>query len=218
MSAAICAAVIAAAYLLGSVSGALLVGRLRGGVDIRTLGSGNLGGTNALRTQGPGFALGVFAIDIAKGWIAAAWLPLAAMPAGAAAAGEAAPTWLPAACAFAAISGHVWPLWHGFRGGKGVATFVGALLALVPLAVPVVLAAWLVIVTFTGYVGLASMAAAAALPLYVGFANPEPRAALLAFSMAAALLLIVRHRSNIARMRAGTESRARRLWLFGPRA
>ena len=107
---------VAVAYLLGSASGALLVGALRGGIDIRTLGSGNAGGTNALRTQGAGFALAVVVIDLGKGWIAAALLPLAAARFGAVPAG------LPAACAFAAMVGHVWPVWHGFRGGKGAAT------------------------------------------------------------------------------------------------
>ena len=113
------------AYLLGSIVGSLVVGRLRGGVDIRKLGSGNAGGTNALRTQGPAFAIWVILIDIAKGWVAAALLPGFALPAVA----PAPPTrrvWLPPVCGFAAILGHVFPVWHGFRGGKGVATLVGA--------------------------------------------------------------------------------------------
>jgi len=202
---------IVAAYLLGSVSGALLVGRLRGGIDIRTLGSGNAGGTNALRTQGIGFALAVVAIDVGKGWIAAAWLPLAAARFGAVPAG------LPAACAFAAMVGHVWPMWHGFRGGKGAATLVGALFGLSPLALAVVLGVWLVTVMITGYVGLASMLASAALPLFVGIAHIEPRGPMLAFGVAAALLVAFTHRANLARMRAGTEPRARRLWLLARR-
>lgn len=204
--------VIAAAYLLGSVSGALLVGALRGGIDIRTLGSGNAGGTNALRTQGVGFALAVVAIDLGKGWIAAALLPLAAARLGAVPAG------LPAACAFAAMVGHVWPVWHGFRGGKGAATLVGALFALSPLALLVVLGVWLVTVVSVGFVGLASILATVALPPFVWFARIEPRAPMLAFALAAALLIAFTHRTNIARMRAGTEPRARRLWLFGRRS
>jgi glycerol-3-phosphate acyltransferase PlsY len=202
---------IVAAYLLGSVSGALLVGRLRGGIDIRTLGSGNAGGTNALRTQGIGFALAVVVIDLGKGWIAAALLPLAAARFGAVPAG------LPAACAFAAMVGHVWPVWHGFRGGKGAATLVGALLALSPLALAVVLGVWFATVAMLGFVGLASMLAAAVLPLVVWLAHIGPRGPMLAFGVAAALLVAVTHRANIARMRAGTEPRARRLWLFGRR-
>lgn len=203
---------IAAAYLLGSVSGALLVGALRGGIDIRTLGSGNAGGTNALRTQGAGFALAVVAIDLGKGWIAAALLPLAAARVGPVPAG------LPAACAFAAMVGHVWPVWHGFRGGKGAATLVGALFALSPLALLVVLGVWLVTVVSLGFVGLASILATVALPLVVWFAHLEPRTPMLAFAVAAALLVAFTHRTNIARMRAGTEPRARRLWLFGRRS
>lgn len=202
-------AAVVAAYLLGSVSGALLVGRLRGGVDIRTLGSGNAGGTNALRTQGPWFALAVVIIDFGKGWLAAALLPGVALRLGAS------PPWLPAACALAAMVGHVWPVWHGFRGGKGAATLVGALLALAPAALVAVLAVWFVMVIVFGYVGLASMTATAALPLYVWVARVDPTAPLLAFGIAAAALVLFTHRANITRMRAGTEPRARRLWLFG---
>ncbi|MGE0581499.1 MAG: glycerol-3-phosphate 1-O-acyltransferase PlsY [Steroidobacteraceae bacterium] len=210
MSGAVVAAIaVLAAYGLGSVSGALLVGRLRGGVDIRTLGSGNAGGTNALRTQGPWFALGVIVIDLGKGWLAAAWLPVAAARAGAS------QDWLPAACAFAAMVGHVWPLWHGFRGGKGAATLVGALLALSPTALAAVLGVWLVVAIAFGFVGLASMIAAAALPIYVGALHVEPFVPLCLFGVAAAALVVHTHRANIARMRAGTEPRARRLWRLG---
>ena len=207
--AAVAAFTVLAAYLLGSVSGALLIGRLHGGVDIRGLGSGNAGGTNALRTQGPWFALGVVVIDLGKGWCAAAALPAVALRFGAS------QDWLPAACAFAAMAGHVWPVWYGFRGGKGAATLVGALLALAPGALMVVLGAWLLMVATSGFVGLASMVAAAVLPVYVGLAKVEPLRPLGVFGIAAAVLVIYTHRTNIARMRAGTEPRARRLWLLG---
>src|SRR4051812_44776483 len=155
-----------AAYLLGSIVGSLVVGRLRGGVDIRKMGSGNAGSTNALRTQGLAFGIWVIIIDVAKGWLAAAWLPAIAIAGITPASAEAA-AWLPAACAFASIVGHVFPLWHGFRGGKGVATLVGAcagleLLLLVPLVV-----SWLAVVMVSGYVGLASIAASMALPVYL---------------------------------------------------
>src|SRR6185436_6391697 len=102
------------AYLLGSVVGSLVVGRLRGGVDIRKLGSGNAGSTNALRTQGFAFGIWVILIDVAKGWLAAAQLPKLAIP-GIAATQGAQAGWLAAACGFAAIVGHVFPVWHGFR-------------------------------------------------------------------------------------------------------
>lgn len=202
------------AYLLGSIVGSLIVGKLRGGVDIRTQGSGNAGGTNALRTQGVGFAFWVFLIDIAKGWIAAAVVPELAFGDGL----QARPllhSWLPAACAFAAIVGHVFPVWHGFRGGKGVATLVGAfagidLFLLVPL-----IASWLGVVMVSGFVGLASICASIAIPVYLLMRDGAQLTPTLGFALACAALVIFTHRGNVARMRAGSEPRARRLWLFG---
>src|SRR6201996_5241124 len=109
---------VARSYLLGSIIGSLVVGRLRGGVDIRKLGSGNAGGTNALRTQGKSFALWVLIIDIGKGWLATRLIAPAALP-GVVAVASDVRVWLPAICGIAAIVGHVYPAWHGFRGGKG---------------------------------------------------------------------------------------------------
>jgi acyl phosphate:glycerol-3-phosphate acyltransferase len=207
------------AYLLGSIVGSLVVGRLRGGVDIRKSGSGNAGATNALRTQGAGFAIWVILIDIAKGWLAAAVVPGIMLPAplllgdGPASAELAA--WLPAACGLAAILGHVFPVWHGFRGGKGVATLVGAfagieLLLLVPL-----FASWLAVVMVSGFVGLASITAAIAIPFYLLVRDGAVLTPTLGFAIACAALVLYTHRGNVRRMRAGTEPRARRLWLFG---
>jgi glycerol-3-phosphate acyltransferase PlsY len=204
------------AYLLGSINGALLLGRVRG-VDIRTQGSGNAGGTNALRTQGPGFALAVIVIDVAKGWLAGAWLPSAGLAvagfpgAGAACAGP----WLVPACALAAILGHVYPVFHGFRGGKGVATLVGAVAAVSPLALVALLATWLFMMLVWGFVGLASIVAACALPLILFAIGAQPQAPLLVFGLLCGALVAYTHRGNLARMRAGTEPRARRLWLLG---
>src|SRR5215470_8964695 len=118
-------------YLIGSIVGSLVVGRLRGGVDIRTLGSGNAGGTNALRTQGKSFAAWVLLIDIGKGWIAARLIARLLLPA-IAAAPEEVRIWLPVACGVAAVVGHIYPVWHGFRGGKGVATLIGVVVGLDP--------------------------------------------------------------------------------------
>lgn len=203
-----------ASYLLGSIVGSLLVGRLRGGVDIRTLGSGNAGGTNALRTQGKSFALWVLVIDIGKGWIATRLVAPVFLP-GVAAAPEALRVWVPAACGVAAIVGHVYPLWHGFRGGKGVATLIGVVLGLdASLLLPMLLT-WFAAVVLFGFVGLASMLAAASLPIYVSMAGIEPGLPLTSFGVVVTALIVYTHRSNIARMRAGTEPRARRLWLFG---
>lgn len=202
------------AYLLGSVIGSLVVGRLRGGVDIRTLGSGNAGGTNALRTQGKRFAFWVMLIDIGKGWLAAGPLATASLPGLASAPrGQA---WSVAACGVAVILGHVYPLWYRFKGGKGVATLIGAVLGAAPMLLAPMLAVWLATVMLCGYVGLASMLGALALAALE--ARQADHGPLLWFAVLAAALIVFTHRSNIARMRAGTEPRARRLWLFAPRA
>ena len=140
-------------YLLGSISGSLWLGRLRG-VDIRTLGSGNAGGTNAFRTQGALFALGTMLIDIGKG--AAAVVLVRAAGGG---------ELVAMAGALLAVIGHVWPVFHGFRGGKGAATLVGTLLLLWPIALLPVFAVWLLVLVTSGYVGLATVLAGFALPL-----------------------------------------------------
>jgi glycerol-3-phosphate acyltransferase PlsY len=209
-------------YLLGALIGSLIVGRLRGGVDIRTLGSGNAGGTNALRTQGKAFAFWVLLIDIGKGIIATrliASLPLAALgisgTSAVAAEADALRAWLPVACGFACILGHVYPVWHGFRGGKGVATLIGVLFGLDAFLLLAVTLTWLVMTMLFGFVGLASMIAAASVPVFVDLSGMQPHLPLLTFGIAITLLVVFTHRTNIARMRAGTEPRARRLWLFG---
>jgi glycerol-3-phosphate acyltransferase PlsY len=201
-------------YLLGSLVGALLVGRFRG-VDIRTMGSGNAGGTNALRTQGLAFALATVVIDVGKGWLAAAWLPEFAIP-GVAVDPSIARDWLTVSCASAAVAGHVWPMWHEFRGGKGGATLAGALLALSPVSLAIALAAWFLAAALTGYVGLATVTAAVAVAAAAGLA-PAATGDWLAFTMAMALLVVWAHRGNLARIRTGTEPRLGRLWLFRPR-
>jgi glycerol-3-phosphate acyltransferase PlsY len=202
------------AYFLGSLIGSLLVGRLRG-VDIRTLGSGNAGGTNALRTQGARFAISVIIIDIGKAVIAVGLLPGWTLPVI-----GTDPTvdrlWLAVACASAVVIGHVYPVWYEFRGGKGAATLIGAVAMLSPLALVPVLAVWLVAVTLTGYVGLSTMLGAASLPVYY-FAHDRSATALLVFGCAMAVFVVFTHRSNIERMWQGNENRARRLWLLRPR-
>ena len=204
----------ALAYLLGSVMGSLLIAQLTGGVDIRSLGSGNAGATNALRTQGTKVALGVLAIDLAKGWLATGWLAALALPAIAPAEPELR-AWCAPVCGIAVMLGHVYPLWYGFRGGKAVATLIGAVLGIhAALLIPMILT-WVVVVLLTGFVGLGSMLGAVALA--VAIALKGSGAPLLTFGIAAALVILFTHRSNIARMRAGTESRARRLWLFRAR-
>jgi acyl phosphate:glycerol-3-phosphate acyltransferase len=200
---------VALAYLLGSVLGSMLVGRLRGGVDIRTLGSGNAGGTNALRTQGKLFGVLVLSIDFVKGWLATTWVSSVQWPGTGAASGSVFAAWLPALCATAAVLGHVYPLWYGFRGGKGIATGAGAMVGLSALLLVPALLLWIAMVLLTGFVGLASICAAFALPLATLLLRPEPFAPLLAFTSVAAALVVYTHRGNIRRMRAGTESRSK---------
>lgn len=195
------------AYLLGSLSGSLILGRFRG-VDIRTQGSGNAGGTNAFRTQGWRFALGVVAIDIGKGAVAAglAFLPPAA------AGFEPLPVAL--ACGIACAIGHVWPVFFGFRGGKGAAVFVGVLAVCLPVSIPFLLLTWLLVLTLTGYVGLATIVAGVVLvPVSLWFGREAP---LIwgGFALAIAALLVFTHRINVVRLIAGTENRFEkaRIW------
>jgi glycerol-3-phosphate acyltransferase PlsY len=202
------------AYALGSIIGSLVIGKMRGGVDIRTQGSGNAGGTNALRTQGPWFAFWVMVIDIGKGWIATAVIPNIPLPFLAASELRYA-EWLTIACATFVVVGHVYPVWFGFRGGKGAATLVGVLIGLKPIALLVVLAVWLIVVMLSGYVGLATMLATLAFTLHqlaTGAVLP-----LTLFGAAMTLFVAYTHRSNIARMLEGTENRVQRLWLLRPR-
>jgi acyl phosphate:glycerol-3-phosphate acyltransferase len=206
----------ALSYLLGSVMGSLLIARLTGGVDIRTLGSGNAGATNALRTQGRKVGLAVLLIDVAKGWLATAviapWaVPASIVPPDPASLG----LWSAPLCGIAVMLGHVYPLWYGFRGGKAVATLLGAVLGMkATLLLPMILA-WLVVVIAFGYVSLGSIIAPVALFVTVALTSASPP--LLVFAALSSLLILYTHRSNIARICAGTESRARRLWLFGTR-
>ena len=202
------------AYLLGSLIGSLLVGRLRG-VDIRTLGSGNAGGTNALRTQGPRFAIAVMLIDVGKAMVAVGLLPQWWLP-GIGIDPGVDRQWLAVGCAIAVVIGHVYPVWYEFRGGKGAATLIGAVAMLSPLALVPVLLVWLVSVTLTGYVGLSTMLGSAALPVYYVL-HDRSGTALVAFGCAMAAFVVFTHRSNIERMWEGNENRARRLWLLRPR-
>ena len=202
------------AYLLGSVIGSLVMGRFRG-VDIRELGSGNAGGTNALRTQGWKFALGVVVIDVGKALLAVGVLPDLDLPLVGIdpSVGR---DWLAVACAAAVVVGHVYPVWHEFRGGKGAATLLGAVAVLAPPALLPVVLAWLACVMLTGFVGLGTVVGTATLPLYFALAGPRSPA-LVAFGIAMAAFVVYTHRANLTRMRAGTENRARRLWLLRPR-
>ena len=195
------------AYLLGSVSGSLLLGRLKK-IDIRGQGSGNAGGTNAFRTQGLVFALGVVMIDVGKGFIAAWWI--AAIDFG----------WAPLTlepdlvmmfCGFAAVLGHCFPVWHGFRGGKGAATAVGALIVIEPWLLLPLIITWLITLIMTGYVGLSTVFAGLSLIPAAWSMNNN---ALMVFSAALAIFLLFTHRVNMQRLRKGTEYRFERIHIF----
>jgi len=203
----------AVSYLLGSIVGSLLIGHLHG-IDIRTTGSGNAGATNALRALGKRVALTVLILDIAKGWVATGFLAPWAVPQFLAAAPGLA-AWVKPVCALGVMLGHVYPIWYGFRGGKGVATLLGVVLGIDAwLIVPMILV-WLVTVILTGFVSLGSILASIALA--AGLALSHPTAPLVTFGILAVLLVTFTHRANIARLRAGSESRAMRLWLLGTR-
>jgi glycerol-3-phosphate acyltransferase PlsY len=194
------------AYLVGSVLGSLLVGWFYGGVDIRKVGSGNAGGTNALRTQGKIFALWVMVIDIGKGILAAALIPPLVIP-GVDIDAAVDRSLVLYTVAFAAIVGHVFPVWFGFRGGKGAATAAGLVCYLAPTAGLFMLGSWLVIVLATGFVGLATIGAALVAVLVVGFTALPDQSGLFLFACGTAGLVIYAHRGNIRRMLEGTESK-----------
>ena len=195
------------AYLLGSVSGSLLLGRLKK-VDIRAQGSGNAGGTNAFRTQGFIFAIGVVVIDVGKGFVAAWWIPTLAF-------GDPMvvqdPGLVVMACGFAAVLGHCFPIWHGFRGGKGAATAVGALIVIEPWLLLPLLLTWLLTLVMTGYVGLATVFAGFSLIPAAWWMDNHP---LMMFSSVLALFLLFTHRSNMRKLRDGTEYRFERIHIF----
>ncbi len=192
-------------YLLGSVSGSLVLGRFRG-VDIRAMGSGNAGGTNALRSLGWRFALAVVLIDLGKGALAAAGLPWLVL------------RWMPLApelglllgvlAGFAAVIGHIWPLYFGFRGGKGAGTAVGAMMVLAPACVAPMFLIWVLTILATGYVSLATVLAGFSLVPLMWLLGPDPLPPpLLGLAIAVALLLLLTHRDNLRRLRNGTENR-----------
>jgi glycerol-3-phosphate acyltransferase PlsY len=200
-------------YFIGSVMGAMVVGKLRGGVDIRTMGSGNAGGTNALRTQGLVFAIAVVVIDIGKGIIGAGLVPELELP-FVARDPEISRTWLALCCSTAAIFGHVWPIYHRFRGGKGAATFIGTLLVVAPTLILPLLFVWSIVLILSGFVGLATMSAAVSLPLWIALTRLPADQPLFIYCAVIAGFIIYWHRSNLQRMRAGIENRNNRVMLF----
>jgi len=203
-----------AAYLLGAVPFALLLGRLRG-IDIREHGSGNVGASNLGRQLGKAWAIAAFLLDAGKGFAPVLGYGLLAGLVGGEARGVLATLgWL--AVGAAAMVGHVFPVWLKFRGGKGVATGLGVVLGLYPMLTAAGLVAgliWPLAVWWSGYISVGSMIAAALMPvlaLIAGLALEQQAGEIVVLvlaTLALGLLVIVRHRGNIARLRAGTEEK-----------
>jgi glycerol-3-phosphate acyltransferase PlsY len=185
-----------ASYLVGAIPTSWLTVKLVRGEDLRTMGSGNLGATNLYRVLGLRYAVPVGVFDLLKGTI-----PVAVFGPRA---GDG--PFLPLLLGLTAVAGHVFSVFVGFRGGKGVATGAGVVLGLAPWAFLAVLAVWLLVVTATGYVSLGSVVGALVLPAAVWLLYPERRD-LVAPLLALALVIVVLHRANLRRLLAGTEHR-----------
>ncbi|NNF27167.1 MAG: glycerol-3-phosphate 1-O-acyltransferase PlsY [Gemmatimonadetes bacterium] len=186
-----------AAYILGSTPTSYWIGKGLYGVDLRNEGSGNLGATNTYRVLGWKAAIPVFVVDVLKGWFPVWWFPRLA--------GTGDASW---AIAFgaAAVLGHVFSFWVGFRGGKGVATSAGVLAALAPWSVAAGFGVWVIVILVTRMVSAGSMAAAVAAPVAAAFTADVPRS-VTAFLALLGLFILWAHRSNIRRILAGTEAR-----------
>ncbi|HEX4872642.1 MAG TPA: glycerol-3-phosphate 1-O-acyltransferase PlsY [Nevskiaceae bacterium] len=203
------------AYLLGTVMGGDVIGRLRGGVDLRASGSGNVGATNALRTQGRGFALAVLAVDAGKGALAVTLLPALTLPLPAS--GFVLPAlWTAYLCGVAVVLGHCYPVFRGFAGGKGVATLAGVFAALLPQALLLMLAGFVLVVLLSGYVSLATVTSAVLAVFYAAcLAESGLLSALGLFTLMMSLLVVFTHRHNLRRLWRGEEHRFERARLLG---
>lgn len=198
-----------ASYLIGSIPAGYIAGRIVG-IDIRTVGSGNIGATNVTRVLGKRYGYPVFIVDFLKGFAAVGMSIMIAK--------RAQPASVPSELfgvvgAVACVLGHSFPVWLGFKGGKGVAASAGALFGLTPFVALIAVAVWLVIFYLTRYVSVASMTAALAVPIAIlsmTFLGQTGGTALLYFSICLAAVVIVRHRSNLSRLVRGTEPRFKR--------
>lgn len=188
--------VVAAAisYLLGSIPNGLILGKAIWGVDLRQHGSKNIGATNAWRTIGKAGGISIFALDFLKGAVSAY---LGLHLGGSELAGV--------LCGILAIAGHSWSVFLAFKGGKGVATGLGVIAALMPMVTLIVFAVWFAIVYFTGYVSLGSIVGAALVPILTLFFGLHTE--FLILGLIAAVFIIYRHKSNIERLLNGTESK-----------
>lgn len=193
-------------YLLGALSGSLLLAPVFGQDDPRKSGSGNAGATNALRTGGHGYGAAVLVFDLLKGVVAALVIPwLLGIPGA----------WA-FACGAVAVIGHVYPVYFGFRGGKGAATVIGVLLALLPVALGIGVLVWVATLVISGYVGLATLLGMVAVALWCIITHVAVDAASI-FVVVMTILVFYTHRGNVKRMRAGNENRFTGIMLRKPR-
>ena len=191
-------------YLSGSLPWGLWIGRWLRGVDVRTLGSRNLGATNVYRSLGPGIGVAVLMLDIAKGALPTWLVPTLPVSAGFPGGAE----WCRLSVGLAAVLGHVFTVFAGFKGGKGVATTAGVLLALSPLAFAAVALVFVVTVAVTRFISLGSILGALALAIALGVtAQGGVRSPTFVFGVVIALVVILRHRENIGRLVRGEERR-----------
>ena len=205
--------VVVIAYLLGSIPFGYLIVRIRSGSDVRAAGSGATGATNVSRQAGKAFGVMTLILDAAKGSAAvviARWMVRGFEQAGTLAgpSGE----WVVAGAAVAAIVGHCFPIWLGFRGGKGVATGLGVFLVLAPIAVAMAAVVFILTFATTRYVSLGSILAAATIPVFVwlwstAMSDVPERSALIAAAIVGAALIVFAHRANIHRLLAGAETK-----------
>ena len=199
-------------YLIGSTSGSILLGKLKG-VDIRNMGSGNAGGTNAFRTQGTFFAAGVLGIDILKGFISAKFISAMRLPIFSSSTVD--PNLLIIFCGVAAVLGHVYPIYHGFRGGKGGGAAIGMVFAISWPSISLAILLWLVILLITGYVGLGTMLGSVSVIYFAHyFRDTINNPYYLPFTIFLSFFIIYTHRSNIKRMLDGTENRFEKAMIF----
>jgi len=194
-------------YLTGSIPTSIIVSRVAKNIDIREHGSGNAGATNVYRILGWKYALIVLSLDIFKAWLPTAiyatkiFLSISIPDIG----------FIQILCGFSAVLGHTYPIFAGFKGGKGVGSLIGVLLALFPFVFPLCLIVAIFVVVTTGYVSLGSIFAAISLPIIIlilpSLGIITPNLSLVIFSLLVPWFVIYTHRSNISRIRNGTENR-----------
>ena len=198
-------------YLIGSISGSMLCGKLYG-IDIRTMGSGNAGGTNAFRSVGVLFALGVVLIDISKGIIAVLLISqlkfYSSIPSNLS-------EYITILCGLAAVLGHVYPIYYKFKGGKGAGTLIGIIGVLFPASIIYALLSWIIVLILTGFVGLGTMIASIVLVMITFYMYPGGLSSPFGiFSILMAIFIIFTHRSNIYRMINGTENQFKKAMIL----